>query len=287
MKYKKAAAAIAAFAAAVTLSGCAAAQDKDTIYNETEIIQPGLPEVEAPPEQVPELPEEEKPEETPTTPGDTQPPAVKNITYMTVTSDGVNIRSGSGTSYTVLGTAEKQTLYAYLGEENGWYKTQYKNKAAYISKKYCVLVDMQASENDKVEAVVAEGAKLLGTPYVFGATRYHDGSGNKLKGFSVNAFDCSSLMQYAFYKGADELLTLTTRTQVKQGTTVGKAQLQRGDLMFFTNESRKNNTGVERIGHVALYLGDNYILHTASDYAKIEQISAKRWSFFIQAQRML
>ena len=57
--------------------------------------------------------------------------------------------------------------------------------------------------------------------------------------------------------------------------------------MFFTNASRKNNTGVERIGHVAMYLGDNYILHTASDYAKIEKISSARWGYYIQSQRML
>ncbi|MDE7306575.1 MAG: C40 family peptidase, partial [Clostridia bacterium] len=128
---------------------------------------------------------------------------------------------------------------------------------------------------------------FLGTPYVYGAVRLHDGKGNMLKGFTKNAFDCSSLMQYMFYEGAGKLLNVTTRTQVSQGKTVSKSQLKRGDLMFFTNASRKNNTGVERIGHVAIYLGDNYILHTASDYAKIEQISATRWGYFIQAQRML
>ena len=57
--------------------------------------------------------------------------------------------------------------------------------------------------------------------------------------------------------------------------------------MFFTNATRKNYTGVERIGHVALYLGNNYILHTASDYAKIEQISPTRWSYYIQTQRII
>ena len=79
---------------------------------------------------------------------------------------------------------------------------------------------------------------------------------------------------------------MNTRTQVVQGKTVKKSELKRGDLMFFTNEARKDKTGIERVGHVALYLGDNWILHTASDYAKIEQISAKRWSYFIQGQRM-
>ena len=94
-------------------------------------------------------------------------------------------------------------------------------------------------------------------------------------------------MQYIFYNGADVLLNMTTRTQILQGKAVKSDALKRGDLMFFTNASRKNNTGIERVGHVAVYLGDNYILHTASDYAKIEQISSQQWSYFIQARRMV
>ena len=58
-------------------------------------------------------------------------------------------------------------------------------------------------------------------------------------------------------------------------------------MIFFTNSTRYNKTGVERIGHVALYLGDNLILHTASDYAQIEEISATRWKYYVQTQRMV
>ena len=57
--------------------------------------------------------------------------------------------------------------------------------------------------------------------------------------------------------------------------------------MFFTNASRKNNTGIERVGHVAIYLGGNYILHTASDHAVIEPISATRWSYYITTRDVL
>ena len=147
------------------------------------------------------------------------------------------------------------------------------------------MVEFEAAE-EEVEAVIAEGARHMGVKYVYGATRYHNGSGVRLSGFTAQAFDCSSLMQYIFKIAADVNLQMTTRTQVVQGVTV-KDKLKRGDLMFFTNAARKNKTGVERIGHVAMYLGDNYILHTASDYAKIEQISSTRWSYYIQAQRML
>ena len=75
--------------------------------------------------------------------------------------------------------------------------------------------------------------------------------------------------------------------QVKQGTPVGFDDLERGDLMFFTNSSRYHLTGTERVGHVAIYLGDNYILHTASDHAVIEPISPARRSYFIEGRRVL
>ncbi len=59
------------------------------------------------------------------------------------------------------------------------------------------------------------------------------------------------------------------------------------DVLFFTNASRYDLTGTERVGHVAIYLGSNYILHTASDHAVIEPISEKRRSYFIEARRLI
>lgn len=299
-KLASAAAAITMAAAfASTLGACAANPDLNRagaedfiIPEETENQSPETqsPEVESPELQLPTAPAEEQPAEE-QSPAEEQPaisvkPQVKTVSYLSVTSDGVNLRSGAGTSYSSRGTAEKSTLYAYSGETGGWYKTGYKNKTAYLASKYCTNVQMLASDDERIEAVIAEGAKLLGTAYVFGAVRYHDGSGKLLKNFTTGEFDCSSLMQYIFYKGAHVNLQVNTRTQIYQGKTVTRSQLKRGDLMFFTNASRKNNVGIERVGHVALYLGDNWILHTASDYAKIEQITSQRWSYFIQGQRI-
>lgn len=280
----------------ITLGGCAAVKAP----------QEGLPPVTGLGQELPEQispPEVETPNGETTVPPTAEPPTPPTVTvppeevppvpeqktaaYLSVTSNSVNIRSGAGTGYSVLGVAEKSTLYAYQKREGDWYKINYKNGSAYISAKYIELLEIPASEDEKIEAVILEGTKCLGVPYVYGATRLHDGSGRLLSGFTSNKFDCSSLMQYIFYKGAGVNLQVNTRTQIYQGKTVTKAQLKRGDLMFFTNDSRKDNTGIERVGHVALYLGDNLILHTASDYAKIEQITAKRWSYFIQGQRIL
>ena len=264
--FKKIAVMVAALATAGTFAGCAAADNENDTKTE---ITSNVPEAGA------------------ETDISVSVPKALTVSYLNVTSDGVNIRSGAGTNYSSRGTAEKSTMYALTGNTGGWYKTGYKNKSAYISSKYCEVVEMKSSGDERIEAIIAEGTKLLGTAYVYGAVRYHDGNGRKISGFDINEFDCSSLMQYIFYTGANINLQMNTRTQIYQGTTVKKSQLKRGDLMFFTNASRKNLSGVERVGHVALYLGDNWILHTASDYAKIEQISTTRWSYFIQGQRIL
>ncbi|MDE6667692.1 MAG: C40 family peptidase [Clostridia bacterium] len=273
-KFKTVAVIAAALATGATFAGCAAANDDYDTKNQAGIT-----------EQIPneiQQPEENKGNEIPVV-----VPKALTVSYLNVTSDGVNIRSGAGTNYSSRGTAEKSTMYALNDSLGGWYKTGYKNNSAYISSKYCEVVEMKASDDKRVEAVIKEGTKLLGTTYVYGAVRYHDGNGHKLSGFNINSFDCSSLMQYIFYTGANVNLQMNTRTQIYQGKTVKKSELKRGDLMFFTNASRKNLSGVERVGHVALYLGDNWILHTASDYAKIEQISTTRWSYFIQGQRVI
>ncbi|MGN0823564.1 MAG: NlpC/P60 family protein [Candidatus Coproplasma sp.] len=300
---------ILVYAAFITMTscvaafGCSAPKDNGAQTPESGIVE------ELPPASSPDAEENpptqgETPEADGTTPPNSAPPAEEvnppaqvetpvetpkpaKAEYIKINADSVNIRSGAGTNYSVLGVAEKNSVYIYEGRSGSWIKTSYKHKTAYISANYCTLTYMDASENKKVEAVISEGAKCLGVPYVYGATRYLDENGKRISSFNKNQFDCSSLMQYIFKLGADVNLKLNTRTQIYQGTTVKKSEIRRGDLLFFTNDARKNNVGIERVGHVALYLGDNYILHTSSDYARIEQISTKRWGYYIQAQRIL
>ena len=224
--------------------------------------------------------------------GDTEeePPTVVNpVTYTAMiksNTNALNVRSTPSTGGQVLGTLDKGDMVRYEDLQNGWYKTVYKERTAYVSASHASVTYMQQA-SDKVESVISVGEELLGYPYVWGSQRYHWGNGVINSAFIPGQFDCSALMQYIFFKGAGVVMDLNTRTQVLQGVKVDPSDLQRGDVMFFTNDSRVNNTGVERVGHVALYLGNNYILHTASDHAVIEEISAKRWSYFIVAKRFV
>ncbi len=264
-----AALALPAFAA------CSKDTDTEALLPTEEIIETFTPEEEEPfIEEVPEtnvsvvIPEKK--------------PAVAE--YVKITTNNLNVRSGAGTNYSSLGTVEKNILMKYAGKSGSWYETRYMGRTAFVHADHAEVVTLETGDA-QTEKIIEEGLNVLGTPYVYGATRLHDGKGNMLSGFTTKKFDCSSLMQFMFYRGAGILLNMNTRTQISQGKAVTD-ELKRGDLMFFTNASRKNNTGLERVGHVALYLGDNYILHTASDYAKIEQISGTRWSYYLGARRM-
>lgn len=252
------------------LFGCAESDVSDVRTDEYEIIE----YTEGEQNETWEEPQEEPPEE----------PAVK--TYIKSMVNGLLVRSGPGKEYASVGSLDEGDMTAYCGTEGEWSRTYYRGKTAYVSARYTDLAEMTAA-NERTESVIALGEKYLGTPYVYGATRLHDGQGKMLRGFTDAEFDCSSYIQYIFYYGADVVLRETTRTQVTQGVAVQKEELQRGDLIFMTNSSRKNLTGTERIGHVALYLGDNYILHTASDHAVIEKMTATRWNNYVMARRMI
>ncbi|WEH42231.1 NlpC/P60 family protein [Streptomyces sp. NBC_01218] len=85
-------------------------------------------------------------------------------------------------------------------------------------------------------AALANAATQIGKPYVSGGT-------------GPNSFDCSGLTQWA-YAQAGVAITRTTYTQINQGTQIGRSQLKPGDLVFFNSTS-----------HVALYAGNNQVLH--------------------------
>ena len=234
-------------------------------------------ETETPPKT--EVPE---PPQTSTTPAET----VNTDTLLRCTASSLNVRQGGGTSYAIVGTLDKGDMVMPISKADGWYEIWYLGGSAYISASY---VEEAAFEkaNDKIEQVITEGKKLLGIPYEYGAQRYHYGNGSLNSAYDGKSYDCSSLMQYVFKIGANVNLAMTSREQSLQGKEISRQDIRRGDLLFFTNASRFNNTGLERIGHVALYLGDNMILHTASDHAVIEPISATRSSYFITARRLI
>ncbi|OBZ16258.1 hypothetical protein A8L34_26615 [Bacillus sp. FJAT-27264] len=139
--------------------------------------------------------------------------------------------------------------------------------------------------SNAVERVISAGMGYLGTPYEFGSSRNN-----------TDTFDCSDFIRQIFMDAGVVKLPADSRQQgdwVKQNSAVVKdiSGLKRGDLMFFMSyrgNSASAYAGVnkltEKITHVAIYLGDNKVLHTysiASGGVRVDNLSASWMNRFL------
>lgn len=79
------------------------------------------------------------------------------------TTGDVNIRSGPGLNYSVLGTLRLGTTVTYLDESKAdqrgvaWYKISYGNITGWVSSRYSVITDGQSSMSSTGSAVIITG----------------------------------------------------------------------------------------------------------------------------------
>ena len=125
--------------------------------------------------------------------------------------------------------------------------------------------------------IISTGLQYLGTPYVFNAPSYQRDS-----------FDCSSFIQCIFEINGI-ILPRNSRQQFEVGVPISFDQIKKGDLLFFTTGERKNRKGLSRIGHVAIYIGQDQILHTYRQGKKVMiSVLNPYWKkSFIGAKRVL
>lgn len=117
-----------------------------------------------------------------------------------------------------------------------------------------------------VEAVIARAQEMVGAPYVWGGG---DASGptTGINGGTVEGFDCSGLVLYAF-AGAGISLPHYTGYQYQRGTAIDPSQAQRGDLLFWGPNGNQ---------HVAIYLGDGMMLEAPSSGQDVA-VNPVRWT---------
>ncbi|MBI3777675.1 MAG: C40 family peptidase [Gammaproteobacteria bacterium] len=89
---------------------------------------------------------------------------------------------------------------------------------------------------------------MIGKPYRYG-------------GRTPAGFDCSGLVQYSYARAGVELPHGTD--ELRHATRlISRDHLQRGDLLFFTQNGRRSS-------HVALYIGDGRFVHAPSSGKKV------------------
>lgn len=200
---------------------------------------------------------------------------LSKMDYATTILSGVNLRSTPDSSLDssalqMLPKGEKVHVIKEVGAF--WLEVRTRDdKTGYISAKpkytdytSATLVERQADE------LIAYGEKFLGTPYEFGASTDQ-----------TNTFDCSSFVRHVFQNKLSIDLPRASYNQAKEGQEVGISDLRKGDLLFFSAR------GLD-IGHVAIYAGDNKILHTYSKELGVhyEALGDKWRKRFVTARRM-
>jgi len=125
--------------------------------------------------------------------------------------------------------------------------------------------------------IIETGLNFLRTPYLFGA-----------RAGQTSVFDCSSFTQYVFGVNGI-LLPRTSRQQAQVGTFVSLENIRKGDLVFYTTPIRRSLDGFDKIGHVAIYAGNNKLLHTYENPHGVEvDSSIGFWrDYYVGARRVI
>ncbi|MCI8399694.1 MAG: C40 family peptidase [Oscillibacter sp.] len=194
----------------------------------------------------------------------------------------LNIRSGPGTDYERVTAVRNGAVVKLTGIKDGWFKVEYNGAQGYMLSDYVVPCEeseaaalsapaFSADASAAAQEILTYAAQYLGAPYVYG-------------GNGPNSFDCSGFTSYV-YRHFGYKINRTASTQLQNGVSVPKDQLQPGDLVFFRNGGDSHPAS-----HVGIYVGNNQYIHAASDTGVVEYrslLTAANLKKYVGARRLL
>jgi cell wall-associated NlpC family hydrolase len=126
------------------------------------------------------------------------------------------------------------------------------------------VITTTSSSSSARARVIPTAEHYLGVKYVYGGTS------------PMTGFDCSGFVQYVFARHGVSL-PRTSRQQAQVGTrlTTNWRSLTPGDLALFAEDG-------ERVSHVAIYAGDNKIIHATSSGGSVryDDLNTRRGQWF-------
>lgn len=205
------------------------------------------------------------------------------IGYGLVNATSLNMRSGPGTGFSVIASLSNSSVVSIVGIDAGWYKVTYGGKTGYVLSDFLNITKETASSRGTSpavagsastsagESVIAYAKQFLGFKYVYATA-------------GPKTFDCSGFTQYV-YKHFGYSLNRSAASQMSNGTSVSKANLQVGDLVLF----REVGSG-KAATHVGIYIGGNKFIHCSSAGGQVKYNSlSDSWyaKTYVGARRIL
>lgn len=118
----------------------------------------------------------------------------------TITGSDVRMRSGAGTSYSIVGTYGKGTKVTVTGSQKGWYKVSYNGKTGYISSDYIRITPKTSYSTAKTGTVSGNSVYMrMGPSTSFTVvTTFTNGTKAKVTGVYGNWYEVTVNGKYGY-----------------------------------------------------------------------------------------
>ncbi|PEF69436.1 peptidase M24 [Bacillus anthracis] len=198
-----------------------------------------------------------------------------------INASALNVRSGEGTNYRIIGALPQGQKVQVISENSGWSKINYNGQTGYIGTRYLSktpvggAIDNKPNNNNDnnnnnsnnnsnnnnnnsgdSSSILAYAKSMQGVPYVWGGT-------------SANGVDCSGYIYHVFKKFGHNI----SRQSVAGywGSLPQTSNPQPGDLIYFQNTYKSGPS------HMGIYLGGGSFIQAGDKGVAIASLSNSYW----------
>ena len=213
-----------------------------------------------------------------TTPEQPEQPNQGAIGDYYINASALNVRSGEGTNYRIIGALPQGQKVQVISENSGWSKINYNGQTGYIGTRFLSktpvggAVDNKPNDNQNnnqnnnnnntgnnsgdSSSLLAYAKSMQGVPYVWGGT-------------SANGVDCSGYIYHVFKKFGHNI---SRQSVAGYWSSLPKTSTpQPGDLIYFQNTYKAGPS------HMGIYLGGGSFIQAGDKGVAIASLSNSYW----------
>ncbi|MGX5614425.1 C40 family peptidase [Bacillus toyonensis] len=195
-----------------------------------------------------------------------------------INASALNVRSGEGTNYRIIGALSQGQKVQVISENSGWSKINYNGQNGYIGTRFLSktpvggAVDKPNNNNNQnnnnqnnntgnnsgdTSSLLAYAKSMQGVPYVWGGT-------------SANGVDCSGYIYHVFKKFGHNI---SRQSVAGYWSSLPKTSSpQPGDLIYFQNTYKAGPS------HMGIYLGGGSFIQSGDKGVAIASLSNSYWN---------